>query len=57
MHALFASGTTRVNELERYISDDILRNGNRLADLEKKLLNAYEEAVRIMYFFRQQLTY
>lgn len=40
-----------MNELERYISDDILRNGNRLADLEKKLLNAYEEAVGIMYFF------
>ena len=36
-----------MNELERYISDDILRNGSRLADLEKKLLSAYEEAVRV----------
>ncbi|KAI0686712.1 hypothetical protein BC835DRAFT_1379004 [Cytidiella melzeri] len=44
LHALFDSGTTRVNELERYVKDDILRNGSRLADLEKKLLNAYEEA-------------
>ena len=45
MHALFGSGTTQVNELERYIKDDILRNGSRLADLEKKLINAYEEVV------------
>ncbi|KAI0087073.1 hypothetical protein BDY19DRAFT_955929 [Irpex rosettiformis] len=44
LHALFASGTTRINELERYVSDDIVRNGSRLADLEKKLINAYEEA-------------
>jgi hypothetical protein len=46
LHTLFASGTAHVNELERYIKDDILRNGSRLADLEKKLINAYEDIVR-----------
>ncbi|KAI0343585.1 hypothetical protein BDW22DRAFT_1356046 [Trametopsis cervina] len=44
LHALFGSGTARVNELERYITDDILRSGTRLAEMEKKLHHAYEEA-------------
>ncbi|KAL6305105.1 hypothetical protein BKA93DRAFT_230818 [Sparassis latifolia] len=44
LHTLFESGTTRINELERYINDDIIRYGGRLAELEKKLGNAYREA-------------
>lgn len=47
MHALFSSGITHVNELERYIKDDILRWGTRISDLEKKLNNAHEELVSI----------
>ena len=45
MHTLFESGVTRIHELERYISDDVVRYGNRLTELEKKLTAAYEEAV------------
>ncbi|PCH35643.1 hypothetical protein WOLCODRAFT_107620 [Wolfiporia cocos MD-104 SS10] len=44
LHTLFESGTTRIYELERYIKDDVLRYGGRLADLEKKLASAYREA-------------
>ena len=43
MHTLFESGTSRIQELERYINDDVIRHGNRLNDLEKKLSNAYQE--------------
>lgn len=44
LHALFESGITRIQDLERYIKDDIVRYGMRLAELEKKLENAYREA-------------
>ncbi|KZT01472.1 uncharacterized protein LAESUDRAFT_478191 [Laetiporus sulphureus 93-53] len=44
LHTLFESGTTRIYELERYIKDDVVRYGGRLAELEKKLANAYREA-------------
>ncbi|KAG1716473.1 hypothetical protein ID866_677 [Astraeus odoratus] len=44
LHALFESGITRVEDLERYIKDDVVRHGTRLAELEKKLENAYREA-------------
>ncbi|KAI6168663.1 hypothetical protein EDD17DRAFT_1529032 [Pisolithus thermaeus] len=44
LHALFESGITRIQDLERYIKDDIVRHGMRLAELEKKLENAYREA-------------
>ncbi|KAI0941499.1 hypothetical protein AcW1_003374 [Taiwanofungus camphoratus] len=44
LHTLFESGTTKIYELERYIKDDIVRYGSRLAELEKKLANAYREA-------------
>ncbi|KAI6007732.1 hypothetical protein F5J12DRAFT_830397 [Pisolithus orientalis] len=44
LHALFESGTTRIQDLERYIKDDIVRHGARLVELEKKLENAYREA-------------
>ncbi|OCH89427.1 hypothetical protein OBBRIDRAFT_819742 [Obba rivulosa] len=44
LHTLFESGTTQVYELERYIKDDVIRYGGRLAELEKKLASAYREA-------------
>ncbi|KAI0312192.1 hypothetical protein OF83DRAFT_1250680 [Amylostereum chailletii] len=43
LHSLFESGVTGVHELERYIKDDVVRQGNRLNDLEKKVVNAYQE--------------
>jgi len=43
LHTLFQSGITQVQDLERYIKDDVVRHGNRLNDLEKKLVNAYDE--------------
>ncbi|KAI0774954.1 hypothetical protein BD413DRAFT_611933 [Trametes elegans] len=44
LHTLFESGITRIGDLERYVKDDVVRYGGRLADLEKKLANAYREA-------------
>ncbi|KAI9059886.1 hypothetical protein FKP32DRAFT_1613921 [Trametes sanguinea] len=44
LHTLFESGITRINDLERYIRDDVVRYGGRLSELEKKLANAYREA-------------
>ncbi|CDO69432.1 hypothetical protein BN946_scf184791.g27 [Trametes cinnabarina] len=44
LHTLFESGITRINDLERYIRDDVVRYGSRLSELEKKLANAYREA-------------
>ena len=45
LHTLFESGITRIDDLERYIQDDVVKYGGRLTDLEKKLDNAYREAV------------
>jgi len=42
---LFESGTSKIQDLERYISDDVERYGSRLLELEKKLVNAYRETV------------
>ena len=42
---MFESGTSKIQELERYISDDVERYGGRLVDLEKKLVSAYRETV------------
>jgi transcriptional activator SPT7 len=44
---LFESGTSKVQDLEQYIKDDVIRYSSRLADLEKKLVSAYESAVSI----------
>ncbi|KAF7965775.1 hypothetical protein HWV62_41801, partial [Athelia sp. TMB] len=44
LHTLFESGTTRIQDLERYIKDDVVRYGTRLTDLEKKLVGAYRDA-------------
>jgi transcriptional activator SPT7 len=45
LHTLFESGITKIQDLERYIKDDVVRHGSRLVDLEKKLVGAYREAV------------
>ncbi|KAG5635234.1 hypothetical protein H0H81_011966 [Sphagnurus paluster] len=44
LHTLFESGTSKIQDLERYISDDVERYGARLLDLEKKLVTAYRES-------------
>lgn len=49
LHTLFESGVSKVQELERYVTDDIERNGVRLVELEKKLVNAYRDAVRFAF--------
>ncbi|EJD08192.1 uncharacterized protein FOMMEDRAFT_164896 [Fomitiporia mediterranea MF3/22] len=43
LHTVFESGITHIRDLERYITDDVVRYGSRLSDLEKKLANAYNE--------------
>ncbi|PPR05625.1 hypothetical protein CVT24_002811 [Panaeolus cyanescens] len=43
LHTLFESGSAKVQDLERYIKDDIERHGARLGELEKKLVGAYRE--------------
>lgn len=48
LHTLFESGTAKVSELDRYVKDDIIRYGSRLSELEKKLANAYSDAVRVI---------
>ena len=48
MHTLFESGTSKIQDLERYITDDIKRHGTRLSDLERKLVNAYRDSVSTM---------
>jgi transcriptional activator SPT7 len=45
LHTLFESGISQVQELEKYVSDDIERYGGRLLELEKKLVGAYRESV------------
>nr|GAT46682.1 SAGA complex protein [Mycena chlorophos] len=43
LHTLFESGVSHVNELERYVRDDVERYGSRLGDLEKKIDSVYTE--------------
>ncbi|KAG6820069.1 hypothetical protein H0H93_005693 [Arthromyces matolae] len=43
LHTLFECGISRVQELERYVSDDVERYGSRLTTLEEKLVSAYRE--------------
>lgn len=45
LHTLFESGITEVADLDRYVQDDVVRHGVRMGELEKKLVNAYAEAV------------
>lgn len=57
LHTLFESGISRVQDVERYISDDVERHGTRLGDLEKKLVGAYREVVRLSLFVNSFLVY
>ena len=43
LHALFEGGITSVRDLEHYITDDVVRHGTRLNELEKKVLGAFSE--------------
>jgi len=45
LHTLFESGTSKVQDLERYIRDDVERYSSRLNELERKIVGAYREAV------------
>ncbi|KAL1759826.1 hypothetical protein FB107DRAFT_245984 [Schizophyllum commune] len=45
LHTLFESGVSEVQDLERYIADDVERYGTRLADNETKLVRAYRDRV------------
>ncbi|KAF9222438.1 hypothetical protein BS17DRAFT_735927 [Gyrodon lividus] len=47
LHTLFESGIAKIQDLERYIKDDVVRHGARLVDLEKKLVGAYREATSV----------
>ncbi|RXW25716.1 hypothetical protein EST38_g158 [Candolleomyces aberdarensis] len=44
LHTLFESGVSQVQELDKFVSDDIERHGGRMMELEKKLAGAYREA-------------
>ncbi|KAG1894679.1 uncharacterized protein F5891DRAFT_1254828 [Suillus fuscotomentosus] len=46
LHTLFESGVTRIQDLERYIKDNVVWHELRLVDLEKKLVGAYRETVK-----------
>ncbi|KAH7334716.1 hypothetical protein B0J17DRAFT_88252 [Rhizoctonia solani] len=43
LHALAEHGISEVQDLERYIKDDVERYGTRLQDMERKLVHAYDE--------------
>ncbi|KAJ3563494.1 hypothetical protein NP233_g8906 [Leucocoprinus birnbaumii] len=43
LHTLFESGNSKVQDLERYIRDDVERYSSRLNELEKKIVGAYRE--------------
>jgi transcriptional activator SPT7 len=43
LHTLFEHGAPDVQTLERYITDDVERYGNKLSELERKLQVAYQE--------------
>jgi transcriptional activator SPT7 len=45
LHTLFESGITEVQDLERYIQEDVVRYGTRMGELEKKLKTAYTDTV------------
>lgn len=45
LHALFENGTLEVQEMERYIKDDVERYGNKISELERKLAQTYNDQV------------
>jgi transcriptional activator SPT7 len=55
LHTLFESGTTKIQDLERYVKDDVVRYSSRLGDLEKKLVGAYRDAVRSNYLSSSEM--
>lgn len=54
---MFESGTSKIQELERHISDDVERYGARLGDLEKKLVSAYRETVCLSFRMKVVMSY
>ncbi|KAG1836339.1 hypothetical protein C8R48DRAFT_782978 [Suillus tomentosus] len=48
LHTLFESGIAKIQDLELYIKDDVIRHGSRLINLEKKLVGAYRKAVELI---------
>lgn len=47
---LFENGTLEVQELERYIKDDVERYGNKIADIERKLAQTYQDIAEPLRF-------
>ncbi|KAG8907063.1 Transcriptional activator spt7 [Tulasnella sp. 403] len=45
LHTLFENGTLEIQELERYIKDDVERYGYKISELERKLTQAYNDQV------------
>ncbi|CED84338.1 Histone acetyltransferase SAGA/ADA, catalytic subunit PCAF/GCN5 and related proteins [Phaffia rhodozyma] len=45
LHALFENGTTKVEQLERHVREDIERYGAKISDLAKKMQQAYDETL------------
>lgn len=43
MHTLFESGVSKIQDLEGYIQDDIIRYGTRLEDLDRKMVIGYAD--------------
>ncbi|KZT61132.1 hypothetical protein CALCODRAFT_447689 [Calocera cornea HHB12733] len=43
LHTLFENGVTEVNQLERYVRDDVQRYGGRLQEISRRLQTAYRE--------------
>ena len=56
LHTLFESGNSKVQDLEKYIRDDVERYATRLNELEKKIVGAYRETVSIVAVFVNSTT-
>ncbi|KAG1835095.1 hypothetical protein EV424DRAFT_1531672 [Suillus variegatus] len=48
LHTLFESGIAKIQDLELYIKDNVIRHGSRLINLEKKLVGVYRKAVELI---------
>jgi transcriptional activator SPT7 len=46
---MFENGVPSVSDLEMYIKDDIVRQGVRLQDMDKKLNSALQELVSVVH--------
>ncbi|KAH7099858.1 hypothetical protein BKA62DRAFT_831355 [Auriculariales sp. MPI-PUGE-AT-0066] len=47
LHTLFEHGIPDIAELEKYITDDVVRYGSRLSDNQRKLENAYRDLTTV----------